>query len=333
MLPVNTSWSTDPPSPVRVASVGLDGAALTSLWVAAWRAEESERPDALFHDPYARALAGPEGFELLEAAREVALIEAPFVPVRTIFFDERIVRGSQVVLLGAGMDARAFRLRWRRGARVFEVELPEVLALKEQRLGSEAPRCMRIPVSANLTGNWVVALERGGFRPELPSVWLLEGLLLYLDESLVRSVLGNIDALSAAGSTLLADVIGWTMLWMPQLQPLHDFVRELGAPWKFGTDEPEDLLEPLGWEVTAYDLATVSTEVGRWAWPAIPRGVPGVPRSFLIEAMKPGILEAPPTGEGPSFRPQADARLDGSEPSHARRMLRICMSPSRSARP
>jgi methyltransferase (TIGR00027 family) len=289
MLPVDTSWSTDrpSPSPVRVQDLGFEGVSLTALWVAAWRADESERPDALFHDPHARALAGPEGFELLQAARDVALVEAPFVPVRTIFFDQRIVHGSQVVLLGAGMDARALRLHWPTGARVFEVDLPEVLALKAQRLRGVAPRCTLIPVSADLTGDWPVALEREGFRPELPTVWLLEGLLLYLDEWLVRSLLARVNALSAAGSTLLADVIGWTMLWMPQLQPLHEFVRELGAPWKFGTDEPEELLEPLGWEVTAYDLGTIAAELGRWAWPVVPRAIPGVPRSFLVEAVKP----------------------------------------------
>jgi len=287
MLPVDTSSSTDRPSPVGVAGLGLDGAALTSLWVAAWRADESERPDALFHDPYARALAGPEGFELLQAARDIALIEAPFVPVRTIFFDRRVVGGSQVVLLGAGMDARAFRLQWPTGARVFEVDLPEVLSLKEQRLRGAAPACIRIPVPADLTGDWVIGLEKGGFRPELPSVWLLEGLLLYFDESLVKLLLAQVDALSAAQSRLLADIIGWTMLWAPPLQPLHDFVRKLGAPWKFGTDEPEELLEPLGWDVTAYDLGTVAAEAGRWAWPVLPRPIPGVPRSFLVEAVKP----------------------------------------------
>lgn len=288
MLPVGTSWSADWPTPVRVEDLTLDGVALTALWVAAWRADESERPDALFHDPYARALAGREGFELLEAARNIALIEEPFVPVRTIFFDQRIGRGPQVVLLGAGMDTRAFRLQWAPGARVFEVDLPELLALKEHRLAGAAPRCIRVPIAADLAGNWPVALERGGFQPRLPTVWLLEGLLLYLDESLVRSVLACVDALSAAGSTLVADVIGWTMLWMPQLQPLHEFVRELGAPWKFGTDEPEELLESLGWEVTAHDLGTVAAEAGRWPWPVIPRAIPGVPRSFLVEAARPG---------------------------------------------
>jgi methyltransferase (TIGR00027 family) len=264
----------------------MRGVALTALWVAAWRADESERPDALFHDPYARALAGPEGFEVLEAAREVAVIEAPFVPIRTVFFDQRIVHRSQVVLLAAGMDARAYRLNWPRGARVFEVDLPEVLELKGRRLGRARPACTRIAVPVDLAGDWPAALTGRGFRQELPTVWLLEGLLLYLDERLVGSLLARLDALSAPGSMVLADVIGRTMLLMPQLEPLLDFVRELGAPWLFGTDDPEELLEPLGWDVTAHDLGAFAFEMGRWPFPVIPTWIPGVPRSFLVEATR-----------------------------------------------
>ena len=132
------------------------------------------------------------------------------------------------------------------------------MAWRPDAFGSPSPRISR----AN--GRWH-SKEKGSGRDSgrlAPG-----GLLLYLEESLVRSLLARVDALSAAGSTLLADIIGWTMLWMPPLQPLHDFVRQLGAPWKFGTDEPEELLEPLGWEVTAYDLGTVAAELGRWVWP------------------------------------------------------------------
>lgn len=264
----------------------VHGVGLTSLWTAAWRADESERSDALFHDRQARALAGSEGFEILDAARSVAVIEAPFVPVRTLFFDQRIRRGSQVVLLAAGMDARAFRLAWPGGTRVFELDLPEVLELKERRLRGARPSCTRIPVPADLATDWPAALTGRGFQPQLPTVWLLEGLLVYLDEVGVGSVLGRLDALSATGSTLLADVMGRTMLLMPQLEPLLDFVHGLGAPWLFGTDDPEQLLEPLGWEVTTHDLAAFAVEAGRWPFPVIPRWIPGVPRSFLIEAVK-----------------------------------------------
>lgn len=267
--------------------MAMHGVALTSLWVAAWRAAETERPDALFQDPFARELAGPEGFAVLADARAVAPIEAPTIPVRTRFFDQRIGSSTQVVLLAAGMDARAFRLAWPAGTRLYEVDQAEVLALKQARLGRAMPACTRIPVPIDLADDWPATLGDQGFRPELPTSWLAEGLLPYLDEAMVRGLLTRVDRLSAPGSTFLADVIGKTMLEMPQLRPMLEFVERLGAPWKFGTDEPEALLQPLGWKVTAHDLGTFAAEVGRWPWPVVPRSVPGVPRSFLVEARRP----------------------------------------------
>lgn len=265
----------------------MHGVALTSLWVAAWRAAETERSDALFRDPFARQLAGPEGLRILEAARAVAPIEAPTIPVRTQFFDQRIPRGTQVVLLAAGMDARAYRLTWPPGARVYEIDQPEVLTLKQEHLGDARPTCIRIPIPIDLADDWPAALIAHGFRPELPADWLVEGLLPYLDEGAVGQLLARVTRLSAPGSTLLADLIGRTMLEMPQLRPVLEFVTSLGAPWKFGTDDPEALFAELGWTVWAHDLATFAAEVGRWPWPVVPRSVPGVPRSFLIEATKP----------------------------------------------
>jgi methyltransferase (TIGR00027 family) len=93
---------------------------LTSRWVAANRALETEAPDPLFEDPYARALAGEEGFALLAASQGVrpatpAGCADPYLSIRTRFFDDGLIRAvngggrRQVVLLAAGMDARAFR--------------------------------------------------------------------------------------------------------------------------------------------------------------------------------------------------------------------------------
>ncbi|HUM10147.1 MAG TPA: SAM-dependent methyltransferase [Myxococcaceae bacterium] len=278
-------WLRDDDSSGRGAD-GVHGVALTSLWAAALRAVESERPDALFHDPFARTLAGPEGFEVLEAAWAVAPIEAPTVPVRTRFFDQRIAGSSQVVLLAAGMDARAFRLPWPAGTHLFEIDLPEVLEIKRERLGAAAPTCSRVEVATDLTRDWPAALVAHGFRPRRRTVWLVEGLLAYLDQGVVHRLLARLDGLSAPGSELLGDVFGRTLLQMPQLLPLLEFVEDLGAPWRFGTDEPEALLEPLGWSVLAHDLGTVAAEAGRWPWIVVPRWIPGVPRIFLIEATK-----------------------------------------------
>ena len=223
---------------------------------------------------------------MLEAARAVSPIEAPTIPVRTRFFDQRITQASQVVLLAAGMDARAFRLAWPPETRLFEIDHPEVLALKQERLGDARPACLRTTVPIDLAEDWPTALVARGFRPEIRTVWLAEGLLPYLDGPFVGTLLERLDRLSAARSVLLADLIGRTLLESPQLQPMLDFVRGLGAPWRFGTDAPEELLAPLGWEVTAHDLGSLAAEVGRWPWPVLPLFIPGIPRSFLVEARK-----------------------------------------------
>jgi methyltransferase (TIGR00027 family) len=272
--------------------------ALTAQWVAARRAVESERADALFRDPLARALAGPEGFQVLEAARVRTPIESPTIPVRTHFFDARIVTGPrQVVILAAGLDARAYRLAWPAGTRVFEIDQAEVLAHKARTLAGAPPTCERIAVPIDLREDWPSALAAHGFDPGAPTTWLVEGLLLYLEADEVRALLGRLDAQARPGSLFLADLIGSTMLQAPYLQPILAYVAGLGAPWKFGTDEPEALLAPLGWEVAAHDFGHYADALGRWPYPRLaPPGVRGVPRSFLVEAIKrahPALAAAP----------------------------------------
>jgi hypothetical protein len=62
-------------------------------------------------------------------------------------------------------------------------------------------------------------------------------------------------------------------------------MRELGAPWIFGSDEPAALLP--AWRARVTEPAIVGNELKRWPFPAAPPGVPGVPRGYLIEAFKP----------------------------------------------
>jgi methyltransferase (TIGR00027 family) len=102
----------------------------------------------------------------------------------------------QVVLVAAGLDTRAFRLSWPAGVSLFEMDLPAVLAFKEQVLTSTdaVPRCHRVAVAVDLREDWLSQLVTAGFQPATPTVWLLEGLLIYLtaDEAttLLRAVTG-----------------------------------------------------------------------------------------------------------------------------------------------
>jgi methyltransferase (TIGR00027 family) len=119
--------------------------------MAAARARESERPYRLFDDPLAAALAGPEGFAWLERMEPVPRFGGPalYVVVRTRFFDDFLLYACwgagvrQVVLLAAGMDARAFRLNWPPGTRLYELDRPEVLAAKEEVIARRCPTGLR----------------------------------------------------------------------------------------------------------------------------------------------------------------------------------------------
>jgi methyltransferase (TIGR00027 family) len=269
----------------------MQGVALTSLWIAAARAVETERSDGLFKDPFARQLAGDEGFEVLRELDAIWSARPPSLEIRTRFLDDETMAAvgtgiRQVVVLAAGMDARAYRLDWPAAVELFELDQPHVLEYKARKLEGVSPRCDRRAVSIDLRDDWPSALLDAGFDAKAPTLWLVEGLLPYLREPDVVELFARITRLASPTSVLLFDVIGRSALASPYVKYLVDFVAKLGAPWTFGTDEPEALLEPLGWEVHAADHAAIGQRFGRWPFPAVPRGTPGVPHSFLIKAIK-----------------------------------------------
>src|SRR5690606_10582605 len=114
----------------------------------------------------------------------------------------------QVVLLAAGLDARAFRLPWPTGVRLWEADLPEVFAFKEPVLADRGatPLCERTVVPVDLREDWTRTLrEDAGFDPHQPTAWLIEGLLMYLDEGERNLLLERVGALSSAGSRIELD--------------------------------------------------------------------------------------------------------------------------------
>jgi methyltransferase (TIGR00027 family) len=117
----------------------------TALWVATYRAEESERPDALFRDPFARRLAGTKGEAI---SRQVVGSQYTRwnVVLRTCIIDRfltsEIAAGVDLVLnLGAGLDTRPYRMRLPKHLRWIEADFPHVLEAKESALAGEAPAC------------------------------------------------------------------------------------------------------------------------------------------------------------------------------------------------
>ena len=117
-------------------------------------------------------------------------------------------------------------------------------------------------------------------------MWLVEGLLVYLDAAAVDLLLDRLTALSAPRSHLLCDPAGQSLLASPWMRPALAALTAAGTPWRFGTDRPEDLLVPRGWQPTVALMADVAAALGRWPFPRMPRDTPGAPQSFLVHAQR-----------------------------------------------
>jgi methyltransferase (TIGR00027 family) len=267
----------------------MNPVAITGLLVAAIRAEESTRAERLFEDPFAAALAGEEGRALLARYRGNGP-PIPIIEVRTRWYDESIARPvengvRQFVILAAGMDARAYRLGWPEGSRVYEIDQPEVIAAKGRVLADAVPRCTRVAIGVNLADDWPERLAAEGFDRHARTTWFVEGLLQYLERPAVERLFARIDDLSASGSVALYDVVGQTMLSSHLLTATKQTMVELGAPWLFGTDEPAALL--ASWNAVVTEPAVVGNAWKRWPFPPVPAHIPGIPRGYFVEATKP----------------------------------------------
>jgi methyltransferase (TIGR00027 family) len=270
---------------------------LTSRWVAANRALETESPNPLYSDPFARELAGEPGFQMMSAARASSdTIDArrpdPYLSIRTRFFDDSmlgIVRESsiqQVVILAAGMDARGLRLDWPNGLVLFEVDRDEVFEHKEAVLGRlrAKPTCDRRIVRADLADQWTETMVKAGFDSNRPSAFLIEGLLMYLDEPAVSRLFANIQIVASEGSWMGVDLVSKDLLTSPWTAALIDNLKTLGCPWTFGVGDPEKFLADHGWQGTIVQAGEPAANFGRWPYPVAPRHVPGLPRTYLISA-------------------------------------------------
>lgn len=241
---------TGPATPDEVASMVVG----TAYWIAAARARESLRPDRLFDDPYAAVLAGTRGPAMMAASERVGGGENQFLPVRTRYFDDAVRAAvadgiDQVVLLGAGMDSRAYRLDMPPDLDWYEVDRPELFAVKDPALASAVPRCRRRPVVADVTADLLTPLADAGWRADRRTAWVAEGLLFYLWPAQVRALLRSLAAAGAPGSRLLADVMGDTALRRPTMDEYRRRRGVRGLPPPYGHDDPAALLAAHGWEI------------------------------------------------------------------------------------
>jgi len=157
----------------------------TSRWIAAYRAQESERPDAVFKDPLAARLAGERGMEMIRATPNTEAMGFAMV-VRTVAIDRLVLsavaRGVDTVInLGAGLDTRPYRMPLPSTLKWIEVDFPHVITYKNDLLQHEKPACSLQRIAADLS----LELERLDLFSNLDnntkkSLIITEGVIAYL---------------------------------------------------------------------------------------------------------------------------------------------------------
>jgi methyltransferase (TIGR00027 family) len=171
----------------------------TALLAAGWRGMESERADGLFHDPLAARLAGERGLRIARTLPDGAWV----VAIRTILIDAflraAISGGIDTVIdLGAGMDARPYRMDLPSSLRWIEIDDPSIIERKTEQLRDETPRCSVERFGVDLADDGPRReLLAGIGRSSTRSIGLTEGVISYLGSDEVGALADDLRAVAA----------------------------------------------------------------------------------------------------------------------------------------
>ena len=274
----------------------------TALGVAAARAAETDSERPLFRDPFARIFLDAAGagiwnmFDSNELRAHPADVDpditarmralGDWFACRTASFDEFFRAATaaglgQVVILAAGLDARAWRLPWPAGTRVYELDLPQVLEFKSSTLRAHGaqPTSERIEVAIDLREDWPSALRHSGFDPAKATAWSVEGLLRYLPAQAQDLLFERIHELSCEGSRIALNAPTIDVLDPVHLQRDREVAKRMqAAAARLGDADAPDLhelwyaeeradvgqwLQGHGWRVSETNSDELMAEHGR----------------------------------------------------------------------
>lgn len=237
-----------------------------------------------FDDPTALALLPPQARARVERVRSGAeprglkeraafgylRRQAKSMLARTVAIDSAIreAPSSQLVILGAGLDGRAWRMPELAGVIVFEVDHPDTQRDKRTRVSSleQSARDVRfVPVDFE-HGSLGDALAAAGHDAERPTTWVWEGVVMYLDPSDVEATLAAIERRTTAKSRLIVVYHSPALL----LRVVGPILRSIGEPLRstYTKEAMSSLLRKHGFRVTsdrdnAEIGAALSPEIGR----------------------------------------------------------------------
>lgn len=218
--------------------------------MAVYRARETERRDAAFRDPFARALAGTAIRRISGARRHAWAFVA-----RTCLFDRfitaEIARGVEMIVnLAAGVDARPYRMNLPAALDWIEVDLPRVIDYKERILAFAQPNCRLERVRLDLSD---VPARRRLFADlggrDRRALVVSEGLVIYLTPEQAAGLATDLSDVAAFDRWTL-DLTSPATLRVLQ-RSMGRTVAAAGAPFQFAPAEGPDFFRRFGWQPIA----------------------------------------------------------------------------------
>ena len=228
----------------------LENVSDTAFWVAHYRALETQRSDALFHDPLAGVLAGDRGKKIAKAM-PMPFMTGWVIVVRTCIIDEYIygalAQGVDAVLnLGAGLDTRPYRMKLPSSLLWVEADYPHMIEFKQARLSKETPRCRVERVSLDLAN----LPER---RRLFASVDARANKILVLTEGVVPYLSLDEAASLADDLTASAHFEYWVVDYFSaevRKGQRHRRMRQMkNAPFRFNPDDWFQFFADHGWHL------------------------------------------------------------------------------------
>jgi methyltransferase (TIGR00027 family) len=249
-----------------VTDAGVSHVSDTARWVAAYRAQESARPDAIFNDPYAARLAGERG-RAIAAAASKRMHRGWSIVARTKLIDDLVLASvaegcDRVINLAAGLDSRPYRLPLPPSLTWVEADLPGILDEKEEILAKESPVCRLVRERVDLADPAArAAFIPHAVGPALRALVITEGLLIYLDPKVVEGMARELSARSQ---------IRWWLLDLLSPRTLQtigkgrEFTR---APLRFAPPSGVAFFEAFGWRARdVRSLLRAAAEYRRAPW-------------------------------------------------------------------
>jgi len=239
----------------------------TARWMAVFRARETERADAVFRDPFARALAGERG-ERIASALTFTEENAWSFTARTYLFDRFVTRlvqhgADMVVNLAAGLDTRPYRMALPPALRWVEVDLPDILDYKAEILGEAKPACILERVDLDLSnedGRRGLFADLGRRAKQIAVI--SEGLVIYLMPDAVAALARDLAGPPAFQHWAL-DLASPGLVEMMK-QSTGNAMNEAGAPFLFAPAEGPPFFSAYGWQpIEIRSLLKTAGRLGR----------------------------------------------------------------------